>query len=89
MLEVKDTDLRYGQNNSFDFQNGTISPFLTNFPVNERLLLTPEDIYQLEFNPEYLESDITPTRGERQWQEFSEWQKSSQIRFNYSNRHYK
>ena len=75
----KDTDLRYGQNNSFDFQNGTISPFLTNFPVNERLLLTPEDIYQLEFNSEYLESDITPTRGERQWQEFSEWQKVAKL----------
>ncbi len=34
----KNTDLRYGQNNSFDFQNASISPFLSNFPVNERLL---------------------------------------------------
>ena len=75
----KNTDLRYGQNNSFDFQNASISPFLSNFPVNERLLLTPEDIYQLEFNPTYLESDITPTRGERQYQEFSEWQKVAKL----------
>ncbi|MDA1126264.1 MAG: TonB-dependent receptor [Bacteroidetes bacterium] len=75
----KNTDLRYGQNNSFDFQNASISPFLSNFPVNERLLLTPEDIYQLEFNPTYLESDITPTRGEREYQEFSEWQKVAKL----------
>lgn len=68
----KDTDLRYGEDYGFAFYNGTLSPFEGTFTTDRRLQMTPQDVYDLTLNPDYVENSSFWQNGATREQDFNE-----------------
>lgn len=68
----KQTDLRYGEDYGFGFVNNSDTPFQGDFDREARLQMTPQDVYDLTLNDEYVQNASFWQVGATREQNFTE-----------------